>query len=58
MLGETYEMITEHVKFVAEKVQHTPDQIIAFRTEALDYIIDGYEKVIAKLGFGGGKGML
>ena len=25
MLGETYEMVNENVRFVAEKVQHTPD---------------------------------
>ena len=43
MLGETFEMVTEHTKFVAEKVQHTPDQIIAFRFEGQNYYIDAYD---------------
>ena len=37
MLGETYELVTEDVKFVAEKVQHNPVQIVAYNMEGKGY---------------------
>ena len=37
MLGETYELVTDSVKFVAEKIQHTPAQITATCMEGKNY---------------------
>ena len=37
MLGETFEMVTEHYRFLAEKVSHTPKQILAFCLEGEHY---------------------
>ena len=39
MLGETYELVTKNVKFIAEKTQHIPRQIEAFHLEGQDYIL-------------------
>jgi hypothetical protein len=30
MLGETYEIVTDNYKFLAEKVKHNPDQVSVF----------------------------
>ena len=58
MLGETYEMVTDDCKFIAEKVMHTPDQIIASRMEGENYTVENYDKGGIKLGFGGGRGQI
>lgn len=58
MLGETYEMVMEHCRFVAEKVAHTPEQILAYRMEGEHYYTESYDKPQIKLGFGGGRGMV
>ena len=30
MLGETYEIVTDKVRYITEKVQHVPQQMVAF----------------------------
>lgn len=58
MLGETYENVTEHYKFIAEKVQHTPDQILCCRMEGEHYVLETYDSGNLKLAFGGGRGQM
>ncbi len=39
MLGETYELVTEDFRFLAEKICHHPKPIIAFQAEGEGYIV-------------------
>jgi hypothetical protein len=58
MLGETYEYVSENFRVVAEKIQHTPEQISALHMEGKGYKVWAYEKPIIQFKFGGGKGMV
>jgi hypothetical protein len=58
MLGETFEMVGEHYRFLAEKIQHTPIQISCSLLEGLGYKVWAYDKPNFKFGFGGGRGMI
>lgn len=42
MLGETFEFVTEKFRFLAEKVEHVPNQIVAFEMEGDDYHVRGH----------------
>ena len=42
MLGETFEFVTEKFRFLAEKVEHIPNQIICFELEGEDYVLCGH----------------
>jgi hypothetical protein len=42
MLGETYELVTENYRFVAEKVSHEPKQVFCYLLEGRDYKVWGY----------------
>lgn len=37
MLGETFEFVSEHFRFLGEKVQHNPNNVLAFHMEGKDY---------------------
>ena len=37
MLGETYEYITKDFRFISEKVEHTPEQIMVAQTDGKGY---------------------
>ena len=37
MLGETFEYVTEHFRFLGEKIQHNPKNILAFYLEGENY---------------------
>ena len=41
MLGETFEFVTSNFRFLAEKVEHIPCQIMAFEMEGSNYIVRG-----------------
>lgn len=56
MLGETFEMVTDSYRFLAEKVQHHPKQIVAFEMEGEGYILQGCGKPQPKFGLNNGKG--
>ena len=43
MLGETFEFVTEKFRFLAEKVEHIPQQITAFQMEGEEYLITGHD---------------
>jgi len=58
MLGETYELVTENYRFLAEKVQHTPMQIVAFSLEGRGYKINGFNQPQPKFKFNGGRGQI
>jgi hypothetical protein len=58
MLGETYELVMENFRFICEKVQHQPTQIVAFNMEGRGFKIWGYNKPAPKFKFNGGKGMI
>lgn len=58
MLGESFEMVTDTYRFIAEKVQHTPEQINCYRMEGEGYTVESYDKSNLKLGFGGGRGQI
>ena len=55
MLGETYELVTEHFKFMSEQVSHHPP-ISAYIQEGNGYTLTGCMYTKSKLGFGGGTG--
>ena len=57
MLGETYELVTEDYRYIAEQVSHHPP-ITAFAQEGKGYIILGFLDTKSKFGFGGGKGQM
>jgi len=57
ILGETFEMVTEKVKFVAEQVSHHPP-ITAFQYEGKGFTSNGASTVNQHFRFGGGKGQL
>lgn len=58
MLGETYEMVTEKYRFVAEKIEHQPKQIFCYKMEGEHYTLWGYQCPKPKLGFNGGRGQM
>lgn len=57
MLGETYELVTEHYRFFAEQVSHHPP-VSAFLQEGRGYKVVGQGNSKQQFGFGGGKGLL
>jgi len=58
MLGETFEMVTESFRFLAEKVEHNPTQIVAFCLEGKGFRINGFNHPQPKFKFNGGRGLL
>ena len=58
MLGETYELVTDRFKYVAEKVQHYPNDILASNMEGKSYRLQTYHRSSPKFRFNGGKGMV
>jgi hypothetical protein len=56
-LGETYELVTEHCRFIAEQVSHHPP-ISAYYQEGQDYSLNGSLQSKASFGFGGGTGSM
>ena len=46
MLGETYELVTDTMRYIAEKVEHDPVQTQCFVMEGKDYLFSGYQKQI------------
>ena len=57
MLGETYELVTDEYRFVAEQVSHHPPYS-AFAQEGKGYHLNGTLATKSKLGFGGGTGVM
>lgn len=58
MLGETYELVTDHFRVVSEKIVHSPMQISCFQLEGLDYKVWVYDKTAIKLRLNGGRGLV
>ena len=58
MLGETYELVTEHFRAFAEKVQHNPFQMSAHQLEGKNYKVWFYDKPNVKFAIFGGRGMV
>lgn len=58
MLGETFEMVTEHYRFVGEKVYHRPQQVTAYCLEGESYKLQMYQSGNPKFMLNGGKGKL
>jgi hypothetical protein len=59
MVGETFEMVTNDMKFVAEQIAHLPTPVAAFHLEGEGYTMQGYGKVKPPVfSWGGGKGTL
>lgn len=44
ILGETYEMVTDRFRFLAQKVDHATSDVIVFELEGEDYVVRGYSK--------------
>lgn len=57
MLGETYELVTEHYRYIAEQVRHHPP-VSAYHIEGNDYKISGIYNCKSKFGLGSGTGKL
>ena len=45
MLGETFELVTDRLRFVAEKVRQHPHVIETFHMETDDYWVNTYNKM-------------
>ena len=58
MLGETYELVTEHYRVFCEKVQHNPVQISCLQLEGHGYKVWAYDKPNLKFRLFGGRGMV
>jgi hypothetical protein len=58
MLGETYELVTDKVRVILEKVEHTPDQIFAQHYKGRGYTNTTYSKSKQKFSLNYGKGLL
>lgn len=58
MLGETFEFVTDKVRYISEKVMHQPHQITVFECEGRDYLVRGYNKPKQAFKFYGGRGLL
>jgi len=58
MLGESYEMVTDKFKLLAEKVEHTPKQIVCFQLEGEHYKLGSYSQPKPQFKFNGGRGMM
>lgn len=58
MLGETYEMVNEDYRFLAEKVQHNPDQIYAYMFESKEAFMSGYYQQYNSFSLNYGKGKM
>lgn len=57
MLGETFELVTEDFRYIAEQVSHHPP-ISAYYQEGKGYTVSGFLDSKSKFGFGGGKGLM
>lgn len=56
MLGESYEMVTEKFRYLAEKTAHNPDQLSCMLLESDDFILKGNNDPKTYFGLNGGKG--
>lgn len=56
MLGETFEYVSQEFRYFAEKVSHTPEQVVCSCLEGKNYIMTSYNKPKPTFSFGGGKG--
>lgn len=55
MLGETYELVTEDFRFIAEQVSHHPPVSASYQ-EGKNYKLRSVMDTKSKFAFGGGKG--
>lgn len=58
MLGETYELVTDRLRFISEKIEHVPKQVVCFNMEGDGYEFNTYNNPDPKFKFNGGKGMI
>lgn len=58
MLAETFEYVTDNFRFLAEKVAHRPNQILAFCLDGRGYRLLSNNNIQAKFKFNGGRGQL
>lgn len=58
MLGETFEFVTEELRFLSEKVEHIPENIMAVYMEGHDYKMWAYSIPKPQFRFFGGRGMI
>lgn len=58
MLGETFEMVTENYRYLAEKVMHTPDQIVCYALEGKNYTVQSFQKAKPQFHANGIRGAL
>lgn len=59
MIGETFEMVTDDIKFIGEQLCHLPTPVAAMHMEGNGFTMQGYGKVRPpKFTWGGGKGRL
>lgn len=56
MLGETYEFVSDKVRFIAEKVSHNPMQVTCFHQEGINYTVGSYNRPQPKFRANYGKG--
>ena len=57
MIGETYEFVTDKMKFVSEQVQYEPLPLACFHLETELYVCTGYTKIDEpKFSFWSGRG--
>ena len=57
MLGETYELVTEDFRFIAEQVSHHPP-VSVYQCEGKDYSFRGSYDTKSQFGIGGGTGLM
>lgn len=57
MLGETYELVTEDFRFIAEQVSHHPP-VSVYHCEGKNYSFRGSYDTKSQFGIGGGKGLM
>ena len=58
MLGETFEMVTENYRYLAEKVMHNPEQITALSLEGKNYHLYQYQLAKPQFRLNYGKGAM
>lgn len=58
MLGETFELVMDDFRFLAEKTCHVPIQTLCFFLEGENYRLWGNQTPQPAFKFNGGKGML
>jgi len=56
-LGETFELVTEDFRFLAEQVSHHPP-VSAYYQQGKNYTLSGFLDTKSTFGFGGGKGLM